>query len=425
MVMNRATDHGVYNSLIAEMRIPSSGCRSRVHSFFFFLICLFWGAMALAADWNPSAQELARKIAAVVGPGNVAFSLTNLSSLVPKETEDIDRNLRVQLASLGVHAVGAGQATTSVDVTLSENAQGYLWVAVVHRAQTEPAVVMMSFARLETSPPVQELPPVSLRKTLLWTQSRQILDVLVGERSGTTRMVVLDPETIGLYRAANGRWQQEQSLPLAHSMPWPRDRRGRLVSRPDHGVDAYLPGVICQIPAGSTSVACHESNDPWPLSVQFALAGFFAPSRNFFTGVLVPGIGRQTSISKFYSAAPISYQNSPLWVVGATDGTLHVLDGSSEQTLGAHWGSDVASVRSSCGSGWQILATQPGFGSSDAIRAFEVPERNPVPVSLAMEFTGPVTALWTEASGTSVIAVSKNTATGTYEAYRVAVACGQ
>lgn len=423
--MSRATDHAVYNSLIAEMRIPSSGCRSRVHSFFFFLICFFWGPMAVATDWNPLAQELARKIAAVAGSGNVALSITNLSSLLPKETEDIDRNLRVQLVSLGVHAVGAGQATTSVDVTLSENAQGYLWVAVVHRAQTEPAVVMVSFARLETSTPVQELPPVSLRKTLLWIQSRQILDVLVLEQSGTPRMVVLDPETIGLYRVANGRWQQEQSLPLAHSMPWPRDLRGRLIQRPDHGVDAYLPGVICQIPAGSTNVACRDSNDPWPLSAQFALAGFFAPSRNFFTGVLTPGIGRQTTISKFYSAAPIVRQNVVLWMTAATDGTVHLLDGSSEQTLGMRWGSDVASVRSSCGSGWQILATQPGLGSGDAIRAFEMPERNPVPVSLATEFAGPVTALWTESTGASVIAVSKNAATRTYEAYRVAVACGQ
>jgi hypothetical protein len=423
--MSRATHHAVYNSLIAEMRIPSSGCRSRVHSFFFFLICLFWGSVGLATDWNPPAQELARKIAGVVGPGNVGLSVANLSSLLPKETEDIDRNLRVQLASLAVHAVGPSQATTSAEVTLSENAQGYLWVAVVRRAQTEPAIVMVSVARPETSTPIQDLPPVSLRKTLLWTQSRQILDVVVLEQSGTTRMMLLDPETIGVYRAANGRWQQEQSLPLAHSIPWPRDLRGKLVPRPDHGVDAYLPGVTCQISPGSTSVACRDSNDPWPLSTQFALAGFFAPSRNFFTGVLTPAIGSQSSIFKFYSAAAIARQNSALWMIAATDGIVHVLDGSSEQTLGVHWGSDVASVRSSCGSGWQIFATQPGFGSSDAIRSFEMQERNPVPVSLAMEFAGPVTGLWTESNGTSVIAVSKNAATGTYEAYRVAVVCGQ
>ena len=422
--MSSATDRAVYNSPIAEMRIPSSGCGSRAHSLL-LLICVFWGSVGLASDWNPPAQELGRKIAAVAGPGNVALSVTNLSSLLPKETEDIDRDLRLQLASLGVHAVGASQATTSAEVTLSENARAYLWVAVVRRAQTEPAVVMVPVARPATSTAIQELPPVSLRKTLLWTQNQPILDVMVLEQSGATRMMVLDPERIGLYRVANGRWQQEQSLSLAHSVPWPRDLRGRLIQRADRGVDAYLPGVICQISSASTSVACRETNDPWPLSAQFGLAAFFAPTRNFFTGVLAPGIGRQPSISKFYSAAPIARQSSALWVIAGTDGTVHILDGSSEQTLSARWGSDVASIRSSCGSGWQILATQPGLGASDAIRAFEMPERNPVPVSVVVDFAGPITALWTESSGTSVIAVSKNAATGTYEAYRVAVACGQ
>src|SRR5580700_2787720 len=115
--MSSPTDHAVYNSPIAEMRIPSSGCRSRVHSLLLLLICVFWSSVGLARDSNPPAQELARKIAAVAGPGNVVLSVTNLSSLLPKETEDIDRDLRLQLASLGVHAVGASQATTSVEVT--------------------------------------------------------------------------------------------------------------------------------------------------------------------------------------------------------------------------------------------------------------------------------------------------------------------
>ena len=122
---------------------------------------------------------------------------------------------------------------------------------------------------------------------------------------------------------------------------------------------------------------------------------------------------------------PLGRQNAAVWLVAATDGSLHVLDGSSEQTLSARWGSDVASVKSNCGSGWQILATQPGVGSTDAVRAFEMPEQNLVQVSVPMEFAGPVTALWTEASGSGAIAVSKNAATGNYEAYRVSVACGQ
>src|ERR1700758_2947537 len=125
--MSSAADHAVYNSRIAEMRIPSSGCRSRARSLF-LLISIFWGSAGLATDWNPPAQELARKIGAVSGPGNVALAVTNLSSLLPKEMEEVSRDLRLQLASVGVHAVEAGQAVVSVQLTLSENARGYLWI---------------------------------------------------------------------------------------------------------------------------------------------------------------------------------------------------------------------------------------------------------------------------------------------------------
>jgi hypothetical protein len=422
--MISAAEHAVYNSPIAEMRIPSSGCRSCVHSLL-FLLCTCWASAGYAADWNSPAEELARKIALVAGAENVALSLTNLSSLSAKEMQDVDRDLRLQLASSGVHTVSAEQAATTLDVTLSENTKGYLWVAVLHRRQTEPAVVMVPVARPDTSVPVQDLPPMSLRKTLLWTQEQPMLDVLLMEQTNLVRMMVLDAENVAIYRATNGHWQKEQSLALAHSLPWPRDLRGRLVLRTDHGIDAYLPGVICQISATFNSVVCRDSSDPWPLSSQLALTGFFAPSRNFFTGVLTPGIGRQTSISKFYSAASVPRQNSTLWVIATIDGTVHVLDGTSEQTASVHWGSDIASVSSSCGSGWQILATQPGAPPTDAVRAFEMPEPNPVPVSAGSDFAGPISALWTEANGASAVAVSKNAATGSYEAYRVAVACGQ
>jgi hypothetical protein len=59
------------------------------------------------------------------------------------------------------------------------------------------------------------------------------------------------------------------------------------------------------------------------------------------------------------------------------------------------------------------------------VRAFEFPDRDPLAVSPALEFSGGITALWTEAKGGSAIAVSRNAETGTYEAFRLAVACSQ
>jgi len=91
-----------------------------------------------------------------------------------------------------------------------------------------------------------------------------------------------------------------------------------------------------------------------------------------------------------------------------------------------NWGSDIAAIKTSCGSGWQILATSSGDGTSpDTIRAYEFPDRDPVAASLPTEMNGSVTSLWTESTGNGVMAVSQNQQTGKYEAYRLAIACGQ
>jgi len=146
------------------------------------------------------------------------------------------------------------------------------------------------------------------------------------------------------------------------------------------------------------------------LSSQFALGGFFAATRNFFTGVLSPGVGKQSSTAKFYSAAPLPRPSYTLWLFAGVDGTVRLLDGVTEQTARLNWGSDLASVKTSCGSGWQVLATRPGDNSGDSVRAFEFPDREPIAVSPALDFSGGVTALWTEAKGGSAPEKTADTA---------------
>ena len=97
----------------------------------------------------------------------------------------------------------------------------------------------------------------------------------------------------------------------------------------------------------------------------------------------------------------------------------------SDQPARLNWGSDVVSLRTACGAGWQVVATSSGAPGSDSLRAYEFPDRDPVPVSAAVEFAATVTALWTEAKGDTAIAVTRNSERGSYEAFRVAVACNQ
>src|SRR5208282_2000424 len=81
----------VYNSAIPDV-IPNTvnralrpALRIRVISPLCFL--LFALAMAHAVDWSAPEQQLARKILAVTGPGAVALTVDNRSSLTKRENE--------------------------------------------------------------------------------------------------------------------------------------------------------------------------------------------------------------------------------------------------------------------------------------------------------------------------------------------------
>ncbi len=424
--MNRLGCHAVYNSLIAEM-LPSSPGFSRRSG---FLSLLLWSCLipaGFASDWTSAEQELARKISATTGPGAVSLEVVNRSSLSKKDVEEISRGLRVQLEGAGLRKVKPEQAAASIAVSLSENLQTYVWIAEIHQGAGEFSLVMVSTPRGDAPLFGAQAAPLSIRRIPLWSQEQRILDVAVMEETAApSHIAVLDPERVALYRFLDGRWRQEQALPIAHAHSWPRDMRGRLVLRQDHLFDAYLPGVFCQSSGSAPlSLNCRESDDPWPLSSLVALAGFFAPTRNFFTGVLSPGIGKQTSTTKFYSAAPVPRANYTLWVLAGVDGQLHMLDGISDQAARLDWGSDLASIKTTCGSGWQVLATHAGDNTADIVRAYEFPDRDPVAVSEAVDFAGGITALWTEAKGNTAVAVSQNAQTGIYEAFRLAMACGQ
>ena len=78
-----------------------------------------------------------------------------------------------------------------------------------------------------------------------------ILDVAVLEEtaSGPSQIVVLDSEKVAIYKFIDNRWQPEQSFPVMHSGPWPRDMRGRLVLRQDHLFDIYCRASSAGVPA--------------------------------------------------------------------------------------------------------------------------------------------------------------------------------
>jgi hypothetical protein len=413
----------VYNARIQEIRLLRA-CFLRASC---FLLLMVPATMFSATDWHAPVAQLAAKIAAATGPGAVAVEFTNRSSLSPTESDDIRRRLWTELAALGVHLVAADQAAATVQVSLSENLREHVWVAEIHVGNNEPTLVMVTAPRTEPAAGERPTAPLTIHKAVLWTDDNRILDVALPTGSPQI-MIVLQANSVGLYAVQNGHWQAQQTLAITHARPWPRDLRGRLVLRKDHLFDAYLPGVLCQ----STTVAplalrCRESDDPWLLATEpSALSAFFTASRNFFTGVLSPGVQKQTSTAPFYSAAALPRDKYTLWIFSALDGQVHLLDGMTDQTTARWgWGSDIAGVRSGCGSGWQVLASSRDAGAGDTVQAFEMADREPAAVSAAVEFGGSITALWTDSDSSSVIAVAQDSETGRYEASRLSITCSR
>ncbi|PYX34209.1 MAG: hypothetical protein DMG80_03065 [Acidobacteria bacterium] len=393
----------------------------------FFLAATLAPSLLSASVLGDAARQLAHKISSVTGPGAITLDITNRSSLDEKAVREARSALEAELRTGGVRTAAADESMGSVQVTLSESIREYVWSAEVVIGSDERGVVLVSAPRPQTGGTPSSSMPLVLRKNFLFTQEQPILDATVIEMSGGPRLLLLDAGQVAVYRQQSGRWEQEASLAITHVRIFPRDLRGRLLLRRDHLFDVHLPGVICRSSVTAPlTLVCNESDEPWPLSADDnGMRAFFAPARNFFTGTLAPGIGKVANAPSFYSAAALPRAGYTLWVLAAVDGSIHALDGMTDQVIrGAKWGSQMAAVHSSCGSGTQLLVSESGTPEQDSVRAVEIPDRDPVFASSPLEFDGPVVALWTDASGTGASAIVKRQDTGWYEAYRISISCG-
>jgi hypothetical protein len=433
-----------YNQRIRHMLArASSGPRIGFpHSPFLVLLrlaALLFGALLLpcslfASNLDDAAHQLADRIAAASGPGTVALEVTNRSSLDDKSVREVRSALQTQLRVQGVRTAAADQSLGSVNVVLSESLREYVWTAEIAIGSDQSRVVLVSLAREHSTASSSSALPITLKKTFLFAQEQPILDAALVDMPGGARLLVLGATRVTAYRQQSGHWELETALPISSKKNFPRDTRGRLLLRRDHLFDAYLPGTFCRSSAAAPlRLDCAASDDPWPLTPEDSgvsgsnlpvVRAFFAPARNFFTGALSPDIGKISNVPSFYSAAALPRSNYTLWVLAAVDGSIHLVDGFTDQAIrGGHIGSDLAAVRSNCGLGTQILVSETGDQEHDTLRAYEIPDREPGAVSSPLEVDGAITALWPDATLTSAVAIVKRKDTGWYEANRISISC--
>ncbi len=388
--------------------------------------------------WAQAAAELAGQVADILGPGQAQLTIRNLSTIQASEIPTIRKLLEQDLKVRGVLNAGA-ESANAIRVTLSENARERLWVAEVAEGnQTQVAMVHVDAASNAPAVPTERMTLRRERVPGLANQVGGVDNPILATAEVAGRLVVMYPDRISFFSLGPGGWIESNTF--ATGAKPARDSHGVLVADVGgNAFSAWVPGAEC---AGSYSVPlsdanadngwavhCHPSDDPWPIyqssdaSGAPALKAFYNSARDFFTGVVTPGVG--VDLPPFYAAGmiPRPAGGAALLVTGVDGKVLMVENGTMRTVAGTGgWGSDFAVVRTGCGAGTQVIASSSGAAANDSLRAFEIPGLEAMPASSPLAMDGAVTALWTAVDGKSAMAVVRNAA-NQYEVDRVTAFC--
>jgi hypothetical protein len=263
------------------------------------------------------------------------------------------------------------------------------------RRENARQVVLVSFNR--DANPVSTgdaTPKFTLQREVIWQQDAPVLDFAlwpaeanVGTGADSTatsvatptaaatavavpvmagRLAILEAEKLVVYESVQGAWRLNATVPIAHSKTWPRDLRGEIDAAAGR---AHLPGVSCVGDfAHPDTVKCEEAKvTPKDDSSGADLAAAEVPG---FEGVEAVRLG------------------------------------------------------SACGRDSLLLASGGGdWTQPDKLQIFESASGHATPVGAALNFPGPILALRLAADRKTVRAISKNLATGRYEAANVSLSC--
>jgi hypothetical protein len=325
----------------------------------------------VADAWKGELQEFAGKVAGLVpSRARIDVAVNNISSLAPNDVAPIQTSLALLLANRGLRLSGSEPVTASVEVTISQNVEGFLLVAQVKRNGDEQ-VAMVSVPGAVKSPPRDE--GVLLDAKLVWEQPTQILDFALPTQPPGSQAIlaVLEPRRLAFYSQDWTQWQLVRELPSGSAVAT-RDWRGHIdLGQAAGQSDARWPGNECKGDlAHPNSVNCQTSGtsgDSW-------ISGNVRPP---FPPV---GGGDAVSIGAQCRTHPIAFA-----------------------TGGGDW-------------------TQPDF-----VQAYEMSggAGNTSASGSPINFDGPVTAIWPGGTPGTARIIVRNLRSGNYEAYVVTATCSQ
>ncbi|MGH9759430.1 MAG: hypothetical protein ACREAC_01170, partial [Blastocatellia bacterium] len=333
---------------------------------------------SLSGQRNAAVLSLASKIAAATRPSRtLTLEIKNISTFNTADIASIREALVAELERENLYVIAAepiagSNDTSRVQLTFSENVNGYLWVVEIQHGG-DRVVEMVPLRKPDNSSPMMAITPLLQRK-VVWIQAAPILDFAQMTRSdGSKRMLFLEPVRIRLEWMNVDSWQEEFVQPIS-PIYVSRGLRGRLVAGAANEFKAHVAGTLCTGSWDPALIAeCKENaKQEWP--IVGGMMWPYLPSRNFFLGATTYSGSIAFKTPSFFSAAFFEDGNNSRRLFAEPDGTAELFsDVTTPAAAFADWGSDIASIQIACDSNWYVLVTGAGdWTQPDQIQTYEI-----------------------------------------------------
>lgn len=404
-----------YTSPLDPMKNAPRTHRHLLLSAVLFLLSAQLSAQAPKPDFDPGLQRFAEAVFSKAGnPSLVAVQYEDKTGGGASTVEVLKRAVNHYLEHNRMKVMKPERALAEFRFTLSQNRRGYLWVAQILQGQSS-STMMLELPRSQAAA-TANTPSVVLRAQKIFHAKSEeaLLDFHVVRESS---LLLLYSGRLEVYRWENSAWVADGSQRLAVPPRPSRDPRGRLMID-GQTLQVFLAGVRCSGDRhGRALISCAASDDPWTISETPLASGFFASSRNFFTGAVTTERGAAT-LPQFFDLAGIT---GGQWAASGIDGALRVYSDFQQRPRSFNgWGSTLSSIRSNCGPEYFLMTRPRSLREPDLLVAVSF-ANEPALASPALESNASIVLLARNQENTRMI--TRDPMTGEYEASLVVAEC--
>jgi len=419
----------------AKKNLPSlQGRRRLLLKFIYLLVFVFIPFAARADSLEDATRAFARRVVSrfkLQKEAGLGYGWTNSASISLATSERMRNVFEAELRNLGFNVNKDSPRSSGLRVRVADNPSSLVLIAQFG-ADSSSVPIMMSVPK---SPPLDlESPrlPVQLNRQLLWQQTEPILDASeLNDSAGKPQvLLVLNKSTLMLYRREKDALALKDTAPLPRTNFLLRDARGEILIN-DHFFQFHLPGFECDGDAfQKLAFDCEADMGIWQAEFDPMIPFSIYPDRNYFAPSPHYIGPEKTPIAGFFSSAVQLGAGDNEGVLTGADGHVYAFTWDyrtqtveSLDRLPTDLGSEIVSLRPDCVENSLILTTGAGDRTvPDVLRVFALERLTMTPMSLPMEFPGPILSLRKETEFTAIVIIS-NLTTGNYEVYRVKLGC--